>query len=54
VVPTEETVARINAVTAEQTAAVARRMFRARPTLAAIGPIGALPPMGAIAERIAA
>jgi predicted Zn-dependent peptidase len=54
VVPTEETVARINAVTAEQAAAVARRMFRARPTLAAIGPIGALPSMGAIAERIAA
>ena len=54
VVPTEETVARINAVTAEEVAAVARRMFRARPTLAAIGPIGALPSMGAIAERIAA
>jgi predicted Zn-dependent peptidase len=54
VLPTEETVARIEAVTPGQTAAVARRMFRARPTLAAIGPLGTLPPIGAIAERIAA
>ncbi|MFQ3622225.1 MAG: pitrilysin family protein [Acetobacteraceae bacterium] len=54
IVPTEETVARLEAVTAGEVQALARRMFRARPTLAAIGPIGALPQAGEIAERLAA
>jgi len=54
VVPLAETIARLEAVTVEDVAAAARRMFRGRPTLAAIGPVGRLPALPAIAERLAA
>jgi predicted Zn-dependent peptidase len=54
VIPTEETVARINAVTIADIERTARRLFRAAPTLAALGPIGRVPGVAAIAELLAA
>ncbi len=54
VIPTEETVARIEGVTREEVSALARRLFRARPTLAAIGPIARLPALDTLGERLAA
>jgi len=54
VIPTEETVARIEGVPAEQVSALARRLFRARPTLAAIGPISRLPSIETMSECLAA
>lgn len=54
VLPTEEIVARIEAVTEEDVRRVAARLFRARPTLAAVGPLAHLPQLPAIAERLAA
>jgi predicted Zn-dependent peptidase len=54
VVPTAETVAKINAVTIPDVQAAAARLFRAAPTLAALGPAGRVPPVGTIIERLAA
>jgi predicted Zn-dependent peptidase len=54
VVPMEETLAKLAAVTVEDVAASARRMFRAAPTLAAVGPVGKLPGLPVIAEKLAA
>jgi len=54
VIPLEESLARLAAVTVEDVAAAARRIFRAAPTLAAIGPVGRLPALPAIAEKLAA
>ncbi|MCW8307291.1 insulinase family protein [Acidiphilium sp. PA] len=54
VVPIAETIARIDGVTAADITRVATRIFRAKPTLAAIGPIGRVPQMPKILERLAA
>jgi len=54
IIPVEETKAKIAAVTVEQVQAVAARMFRAVPTLAALGPAGKVPALPAIAEKLAA
>ena len=54
VMPTAETVAKINAVTAAEVQAAAARNFRAAPTLAAMGPAGQVPKLPAIAESLAA
>jgi predicted Zn-dependent peptidase len=54
VIPTAETVARINAVTVADVEAAARRLFGGRPTLAALGPADLVPSLDAIAERLAA
>jgi predicted Zn-dependent peptidase len=54
VIPTEETKAKIAAVTVEQVQLAAARAFRAAPTLAALGPAGKVPGLPAIAERLAA
>ncbi|WP_144186236.1 M16 family metallopeptidase [Elioraea rosea] len=53
VIPMEETLAKLAAVTAEDVAASARRMFRAAPTLAAVGPVSKLPRLPMIAEKLA-
>jgi len=53
-IPPEESVAKIMAVTTEDIVAAARRLFRARPTLAAIGPLGQLAPLDRIAEGLSA
>jgi predicted Zn-dependent peptidase len=54
IVPTEETVARINEVTVADIQRVASRVFRAAPTLAALGPAGRVPALPAIVDRLAA
>ena len=54
IIPVEETKARIAGVTVEQVQAAAARMFRAAPTLAALGPAGKVPGLPAIAEKLAA
>jgi len=54
VLPTEEIVARIEAVTTEQVQRLAAKLFRARPTLAAVGPLAHLPRLPSIVERLAA
>jgi predicted Zn-dependent peptidase len=54
VIPVEETKAKIAAVTVEQVQQAAAMMFRARPTLAAMGPAENVPGVDAIMERLAA
>ena len=54
VIPTAETVANLQAVTPEQVAAAAARLFRAAPTLATMGPADRVPAVAAIADRLAA
>jgi len=54
IMPLAESLARIDAVTVEDVAAAARRMFRAAPTLAAIGPVAKLPALPVIAADLAA
>lgn len=54
VLPTEEIVARIEAVGTDQVQQLATKLFRARPTLAAVGPLAHLPRLPVIAERLAA
>lgn len=53
-VPTAETVARLNAVTIEDVRRSAARLFRGIPTLASIGPAQHIPGLDVIAERLAA
>ena len=54
VIPTAETVAKINAVTTADVCAAAGRLFRAAPTLATMGPADRIPALPAIADRLAA
>jgi predicted Zn-dependent peptidase len=54
VVPTAETVAKINAVTIDDVRRAAARIFRGAPTLAALGPAEHVPGLPAIADRLAA
>jgi predicted Zn-dependent peptidase len=54
IVPTEETVAKLNAVTLADVQRAAARHFRAGPTLAALGPAGRVPTLPSIADRLAA
>lgn len=53
VIPAAETVAKINDVTIEEVCAVARKIFRRKPTLATIGPVGQVPSFSTIMERLA-
>lgn len=53
VIPAAETVAKINDVTIEDVCAVARKIFRRKPTLATIGPVGQVPSFSTIMERLA-
>jgi predicted Zn-dependent peptidase len=54
VIPAAETVRKIEAVTEADIRAVAAKIFRQRPTLATIGPIGQVPKLSAIIDRLAA
>jgi predicted Zn-dependent peptidase len=54
IVSTEETVARIAAVTVPDIQQAASVLFRARPTLAAVGPLANLPSLADIVEELAA
>jgi len=53
-IPTAETIAKLNAVDAAAVCRAAARIFRGRPTLAAMGPADKVPNLPAIAERLAA
>ncbi len=53
VIPAAETVAKIEAVHEADVCAAAARIFRQRPTLASIGPIGQVPKLSAIIDRLA-
>ncbi len=54
IIPTAETVARINAVTLDDVRRAAARLFRGSPTLTALGPVSRIPSLGEVAERLAA
>jgi predicted Zn-dependent peptidase len=54
VIPASETVQNIEAVTEADIRAVAAKIFRQRPTIAAIGPIGQVPKISKIIDRLAA
>ena len=54
VIPTAETVQRIEAVSIPEVQRAAARVFRAAPTLAAMGPAGQVPDVTRIRERLAA
>ena len=54
VIPTAETVQRIEAVSIPEVQRAAARVFRAAPTLAAMGPAGQVPDVSRIRERLAA
>jgi predicted Zn-dependent peptidase len=54
VVPTQETVAKLNAVTTEDVCRAAARLFRGTPTLATMGPAERVPKLAEIAEKLAA
>jgi predicted Zn-dependent peptidase len=53
-IPTEETIAKIDRVTVEDVRRVAARIFRGKPTLAAMGPAERVPGLPHIVERLAA
>ncbi len=54
VIPTAETVGKLNAVTTDDVRRAAARVFRANPTLAAMGPVSRVPGVADITERLAA
>jgi predicted Zn-dependent peptidase len=54
VIPTNETVEKLLAVTTDDIVRAARRVFRSAPTLAALGPAGKVPALPSIAERLTA
>jgi predicted Zn-dependent peptidase len=54
VIPTAETVAKINAVTISDVCGAATRVFRAAPTLATLGPVEHVPGLAEVTERLAA
>src|SRR4051794_9150845 len=54
IIPTEETVARLNAVGVDEISRAATRIFRAPPTLASLGPAGGVPGLPVIIDRLAA
>jgi predicted Zn-dependent peptidase len=54
VIPTEETVARLNAVALDDISRAASRIFRGPPTLASLGPAGGVPGLPVIVDRLAA
>ncbi|MBB2201170.1 M16 family metallopeptidase [Gluconacetobacter tumulisoli] len=53
-IPTAETVAKVNAVTVDDVRRVAARLFHGTPTLASLGPIRNIPPVATISEILAA
>ncbi|WP_336945062.1 pitrilysin family protein [Asaia sp. HN010] len=54
IIDTSETVAKIDAVDEAAMIRAAETLFRARPTLATIGPVGAIPSFDAISQRLVA
>ena len=54
IITTEEIVSKIDSVTGDDMARVARRIFAGKPTLAAMGPLARLPSLNDIGERLVA
>ena len=54
VIPTDETVAKLTAVGVDDVRRAARRIFRAAPTLASLGPADLVPSLPAVIDRLAA
>ena len=54
IVPTAETVAKLQAVTLDDIARCAKRIFNSTPTLATVGPADHVPSLSIIADRLAA
>jgi predicted Zn-dependent peptidase len=54
VIPTMETVGKLNAVTTDEVCRAASRVFRGAPTLATMGPAERVPALGEIMEKLAA
>jgi predicted Zn-dependent peptidase len=54
VIPTEEVLGKINAVTESDVQRAAQRLFRAAPTLATVGPSEQVPALAKIAEALTA
>jgi predicted Zn-dependent peptidase len=54
VVPIQETVGKLNAVTTDDVCRAAARLFRATPTLAVMGPAERVPGLADIVETLAA
>jgi predicted Zn-dependent peptidase len=54
IIPTNETVTKLNAVTLEDIRRTALRIFSGRPTLATIGPAARVPDLSTIVDRLAA
>jgi predicted Zn-dependent peptidase len=54
IMPVKEMVAKIEAVRTEDVCRAASRLFRAKPTLAVLGPAGKVPGLTTIAEKLAA
>ena len=54
VIPVSETVRRIEAVTVDDVRAAGVKIFRQKPTLASIGPVGQVPKFSSIIDRLAA
>lgn len=54
IIPTAETVAKIDAVTLDDIRRAAARIFHGQPTLAALGPVTHIPSLGEVADRMAA
>jgi predicted Zn-dependent peptidase len=54
IIPTAETVQKIEAVTEADIRAAAAKIFRERPTIATIGPIAQVPKLSSIIDRLAA
>jgi predicted Zn-dependent peptidase len=54
IIPLEETLAKIDAVTVDDVRRAATRIFRGRPTLAVMGPTDQVPGLPVIAEKLAA
>ncbi len=54
IIPAAETVRKIESVTEADIRTVAAKIFRERPTIATIGPIGQVPKLSAIIDRLAA
>ncbi|HYP62437.1 MAG TPA: pitrilysin family protein [Acidocella sp.] len=54
IIPVSETVQKIEAVTVDDVRAAGAKIFRQKPTLASIGPVGQVPKFSAIIDRLAA
>ena len=54
IIPVWETVQKIEAVTVDDVRAAGAKIFRQKPTLASIGPVGQVPKFSAIIDRLAA